>query len=1129
MGKWVPRAALLALVVLLLASSLAGIGQAQAGSTPTYTLLGYVEGTGGVSAPPVPAGVTVLLTSSANGQNYSTQTSLSSGQFSFSSTGNAPGLEPGWWGLSVPPQTHATLEGTNGQALPGTYAVLPQNLTAQFSYLTSSNLTNSVPVTIHDVNIAQENVTVNGTVSFQGHPYAGALVQAIAPGYGNFVLAANTTTSINNKTENLHTGYFSMLVPWGNWILETTIPGAPNYYDQTSLVINQTNAPAGNLNLTVNPSVLSSKSYTTWGYVNLAPPKSGRDPNGGNVTVIGAGSIDSAPVVAGGYYSIGTPGAGTYTVVIATIGEQTVSYTLTVSAGNPSGSSPQNVLVSPWSSVPANYTTTLDWSGGFGRLNVSTAALMESNSVFPQLPNASVGQLWAQLALDWQHNLTFDEANFGAVASWLKSEGPFFPAVQAQTTVNGTALAQNANYTFASNSSCATYCGLSSGLGVGFHWSASYNTTSKVPAGQKSYPLSFEFKHPTNRQTFNYTVKLPAGYVLSANTPLPGQTALVPDGPGGTYTSFTLVSKPSASAGGTFSFSAVKNGTVTASVNVSAHEFTWSNRNVLNTSRGNYTAIAGVGENLTFSALNSTFPTGGNASGYFWTFGDGATNMTKNATTNHTYQAPGKYVGSLLLTASGGSKSTVPFTIYVGSTRPTAVIDVNDSKLLKAPNQEPYLIVNWSTALQFNASTSVSTINAGSGAPSGRISVANWNITDSTSQTWNLTNANGGGSGTNNALSNITNVFADKGAYITQGSANGTAIPGTFYGWQYNVTLTVWDYGGLNDTTHMVILVKDTQKPVPQITLKNGAGGVVPPSGLVEGTNHTALVVLWATNSTDPGNGSIVKYNWKITDASNTSVNVNFNRTSTGPSYPLPTGIPIWLAPQEGSYTINLTVTDRANNTNYVTKALTVALNLTARPILSATNLTAPTTMTDGSTYTISVNVTNIGGNASTADSTAVHFYLLPPSGSGTEITIGGSPGSVKFYGWINHTRESTTLNATGLFDIAWNHTATAEIQFTPSRTGTWDVWANATCVNEFPADYKSAQNQAHVQVTLNPNPIIADEEYAAVGGAVVLAIIVIVLYFRRRRSPKPSTKGSGGSGSGKLERGTSKKDDDED
>ncbi|HEV2520413.1 MAG TPA: PKD domain-containing protein [Thermoplasmata archaeon] len=1127
MGKGVPRAALLALAFLLLASPLAWVGQAQASPTPTYTLLGYVEGPGGVNAPPVPAGVTVVLTSSASGQTYSTQTSLSSGQFTFSSSSNAPGLQPGWWGLSVPPQTHATLQGAGGVSLPGEYAVLPLNQSAQYLYLNATALTNSAPQYIHDVSIDQENVTVNGTVSFQGRPYAGASVAVLAPTFNSFALANNTTTNVNNKSQNLHTGYFSMKVPWGSWVLVTTIPGVPNYYNYTPLVVNT--APV-TTNLTVNPSVVSSKSFTTWGYVNLAPPKTGRDPNGGNVTVFevagpSPGSIFHSAVVPGGFYSVGTEGPGTYLVTIATVGCQTVSYTLTVTALNPSGSVPHNVNVVCGQAPPAAYATVLNWSTGFGKLNVTTHAVLANDSVLPQLANASIGQLWAQLALDWQHNLTFAQANFAKVAAWVASGGPFFPAGQAGTTVNGTGYGQPANVTFSSASGCLTFCGVNNAAMAWFNWTQNYNLTAKSTGNLKSYPVSFSFKHPTNGQSFNYTVLLPKGYVLSAGTAVPSQSALVPAGPSGTWTSFTLVSKPSPSAGGTLAFTAVKNGTVTASVNVSAKEFTWSNRNVLNTSRGNYTAIAGVGENLTFSGLNSTFPAGTNGTLYAWTFGDGGLNSTKNATTNHTYQTAGKFVGSLVLTSSGGAKSTVPFTIYAGSTKPQAVITVNSTKVQTASNGIPYLIVNWSTPLQLNASKSVSTINAG-GAPSGRISVAFWNLTDSTSQTYNLTNANGGSRGVNNALSNITNTFVNKGHYVTQGTANGTPIPGTFFGWQYNVTLTVWDYGGRNSTAHMVILVRDTQKPVPVVVLKNGAGKPIPASGLVEGANHTALVVLWATNSSDPGNGSIAKYHWKVTDTSNKSANWTFDRASSAPGFPVPGGISVWLPPQKGAYTVNLTVTDRANNSAYLTTPLTVAVNLSVRPILSVSNLTAPTTMTDGSSYTISVNVTNLGGNASVARNVSVRFYLLPPSGSGVPITIGGSPGAVSFYGWINHTKLASTANATGLFSLAYNHSARAQIQFTPSRTGTWDVWVNATASNEFAPDYTSGENQAHVQVTLNPNPIIADEEIAAVVGAVALAIILIVLFYRRKRAPKASSKGSGGGG--KLERGASKKDEDD-
>ncbi|HEV2166514.1 MAG TPA: hypothetical protein VGS23_06025, partial [Thermoplasmata archaeon] len=304
---------------------------------------------------------------------------------------------------------------------------------------------------------------------------------------------------------------------------------------------------------------------------------------------------------------------------------------------------------------------------------------------------------------------------------------------------------------------------------------------------------------------------------------------------------------------------------------------------------------------------------------------------------------------------------------------------------------------------------------------------------------------------------------------------------------------------------------------------------VIPSQGLVEAANHTAEAVLYATNSTDPGNGSIVGYRWAITDSANSSVNITYVRNATAPGYALPGGIATWLQPQKSAYTVNLTVTDRAGNKAWTTTPLTVAVNLSSRPILSTTNLTAPSTMTDGSTYTIWANVTNIGGNTSIARNISVQFYLLPPSGSGVPISIGGSPGSVKFFNWQNKTIVSSSANATGVLPtLAYNHSVKVEIQFTPGRTGTWDLWVNATAQNEFGPDYTSKENQQHVQVVLNANPIVADEEYAAIGGAAVLVIVLIVLLLRRKRAPKPSGKGSG-SGGGRLERGSSKKDEDDD
>jgi hypothetical protein len=183
--------------------------------------------------------------------------------------------------------------------------------------------------------------------------------------------------------------------------------------------------------------------------------------------------------------------------------------------------------------------------------------------------------------------------------------------------------------------------------------------------------------------------------------------------------------------------------------------------------------------------------------------------------------------------------------------------------------------------------------------------------------------------------------------------------------------------------------------------------------------------------------------------------------------------------------------------------------------------------MTDGKSYTIWVNVTDTIGKNSTAENVAVLFYLLPPSGSGSQIAIGGSPGSVQWFGYTNGTVNSTSAGS-GTIAIKYNQTYRAEVTFNPARTGNWDVWANATASNEFAGNYAPGGNQAHIAVTLNQNPIVQYEEYGAIAAVAIVVIVAIVL-FLRRRSAGPSTKASSGSSKTGLERGGSKKGKDED
>ncbi|HEY6237626.1 MAG TPA: PKD domain-containing protein, partial [Thermoplasmata archaeon] len=906
MRNALPRVALWAVTLVMLAATLASLPGAMAAPTPTYTLLGYVDQAGGPSPPPVPVGVTVDLISSATHQTYSTTTTSASGQFSFGSGNTGGTLAPGWWGLWVPPQAHVNLYG----CMP--CAVLPLSQNPQYYWENSTSLTtqstSANPVTITGVTLSPYNATIWGNASYLGHPVAGATVELLAPTFNGFVLAQNTTVATATNTTVV--GEYSLSVPWGTWVLETIVPGSPNHYRFIQVTVNASQ-------MTVNPSV---QDYLGWGFVNQASNPSAHVPAGGNVTVFDPtnGYIYSSPTPAGGFYSFGTypagftgPGAQTLDVILSEVGWQTVSYPLTISGANHNGGANPKVVYTTPIAPPATYSTTLDFSKGFGLVNVSTHATLLNDSVFPELANGSVGQLWAQLALDWQSNLTFNAANLGGVLGWINSSGPFFPAGQDVLTVNGTGYGQPTNYTFANSTTCTTFCGLTSNDSLQLNWAQTYNATATIPVNSKTYAIDLNFRHPTNGEAFNYTVTLPSGYVLNAGSVAPSQSRLIPAGPNGTWTKFTLVSQPSTTPSSTASFTIVKYAAVTANVNVTTANFAYSSDNVLNQTHGNYTVIVGVGENATFSALNSTFPRGNNGTLYAWNFGDATPVVnTSQPTTYHTYGAAGKFSGSLTLTSSGGQLNAVAFTVYTDDEVPVASISTN-ATLNHTGSGAAYVVVNWSTLLHFNASNSTDQLNTGTSLP-GIVSIATWNISTGTSTVTPANYSRGAGS---DPFHNLTQAFLGVGPYLTNGDVNGTLVPLT--GWQYNVTLQVWDSAGHRSTAYLAVLVKDTQKPTPVANLLDSRGRTVSSSGIVEGSgNHTAAVTFSATNTTDPHNGSVVTYSWNVTNSGNsTFAKLLFNQTSAGPSYKLPSPKPqYWLDPQAKPYTVNLTTTDRAGN-----------------------------------------------------------------------------------------------------------------------------------------------------------------------------------------------------------------------
>jgi PKD domain len=1113
-GRLPPRLrhALLALVVAVLAlASFASLPGAL-GASPNYVISGLVLQPNGYG---VPNGVTVQLTSSATHAVYTTTTG-SGGAFQFNSSNTGGALAIGWWGLAVQPQSDI-----HSSACGGPFrecAVLPASSAPQYYWESAANLTTTVTRTISDVSFVTYNATVNATVTYGGVGVNGGTVELISPDYPTFALSENTTNA---------TGVTTFPAPSGSWLLYAEAPGSPSHFSYTPETI--PTSGVDHLTLDIN-------NYLVYG--SISSSTGGLEAAGFNATLIdtssGAEQYDTyAQYSSTGYsYAVGTyptgftgTGAETFELVLSPIGYAPAFLPLSVSSTTQSGfasANPHNVVVTPMA-PPAVYNTTLNYSSGkngaaFGLLNVTTVASLGNYSVFPDLANASVGQLWGQLALDFAHSTKLLGTTFNStVIPWIQAQGPFFPAGEASAVINGTGFGQPTNYTTptpnpAITGGYAASYDLTSAQGLSMKWSQVYNTTTGLPKGGTGgeYTFAFNFRHPTNSQSINYTVILPKGFVLKAGTAAPPASKLVPAGPGGTWTKFYLDSEPSSSTYSLANFTAVKYSSISARVNVSVPTFTFSTKNVLNDSRTNYTAVVGLGENVTFSAINSTYPAGTNGSLFVWHFGDGATNTTSQSTTYHIYTTTGRFNATLNVTSSGGQSNKIGFTIYVGDLPPTANIEGNWTT---AENQsaggDQYIILNWSQSLTFNLTGSMSTLYPN--APvDGVISDAVWNLT-SHNFTKILGNFSAGAGA--NTTTPVSYSFQGAGFFLTTGMVDGNPV--SFKGWQYNLTLTVWDGQGHSANTTLVVLVRDTEKPIAVVLAYNAAGNLLSSAGITEGTNNLAFVKLSGKNSTAPHNGTIASYSWVVNNTSNSTFKVTNQHEAWNYTFP----------PQLKPYTVNLTVTDTAGNTAYTDYALTVAYNTTIRPILTLLNeteTTGITSMTAGTSYTWWFNITNTGGKLSTAKNVQLLVSLTGTGASAPGGNTAGTPGSVKWYNVsANGTVATSPLAPGSTITLVYNQTIRAEITLTPSITGTKYLWGNATCSNCY--TYTKAVN--YVQVTISQNETQLILEYVAIGAGAVIIIIALVLLLRRRGKPS-STSSKGG---GRLERGSSKDEDEDD
>lgn len=1066
------KCALLATVLVLVMSIFAQVALA---SGPTTNKLA-VEVT--VNGQPAPAKVNVTVTNPANGAQCVAPTGT--GGYAFFTSTACPALQSGWWSANVEPQVDEVATGLPAMLfLPAT-----QEAPAQF-YSASLLASGTAAAYVNGVKELPLSSAIHGNVTYGGSvltsPVSVRLLDASFPG---FVIASTSQPTGAN---------FALDAPQGTW----TLVAAGNVTGATTERYNYTMVSVTSSRVQQN---LSLGNYLISG--SIEPTNGVFFTNPVNLTLYQTSttgiysrvSDTGSPYFQMGDFATPSGGANQFLLFLAPVGYSTSWAYVTASAGSPSTSLTVHVI--PDSMAPTQSTTVISFPTVFTSATVNSWVNMTNDSTFPVLANSTVGDLWAQIGLDFGGGVpNATTSAFSAFRSWLNSTGPIYPVDAMGLAVNGTSYNDTGAYGRASTSIAGT-TPFTSSAGFQYNTSGSYQIAkgAKLVANGNSYNLLFGFDYATAQEAYHYRFVLPTGYVLSAGTQAPAGTSLVPSGPGNTWTSFTLIPGTSYSGMGSANFTVVKYSKVTAIVNVTSSNFAFSAKNILNSSRSNYTALVGEGQPVDLSAANSLVPAFLNVTKYTWNFGDGSSPLsTTNASVTHIYNTSGKLTGSVTLLANGGETSQANFTLYVGNLPPTPYISLNDTHhVWNTTTHQGYVYVNWSNTLRFNATGSTSTIASGVSVP-GILSVALWNV--SAGKTFfpatNFSISTGA-----KVTNNWTFQFLGAGPYVAGNTTvMGQTLP--LFGWVYKVTLTLWDAGGNRANATLWVLVNDTEKPVALGSIQNAAGQNV--TSVTEGPSGYAVVTLVDKFSYDPHNGSIAWYNWTVKNAKTPSINKwTSNSTKSTP-------ITLDLNASLGTYNFTLTVADLAGNRANVTLPLTVAVNATTRPILQLSNMSAPGSMQEGSSYTIWVNVTNNGGNLSIAHNVSLVFYLTDQNGNNRRVLAQGSQ-----IVWYNDT---TTLNGTaaftGLATIHAHDTFRAEAHITaPSTTGSFTLWANATATNEFPGAYISGANVQHTTVTINANPLYQDLVYVAIAVVVVVIIVVGVIVYRRR-SRGPSVKKS--------------------
>ncbi len=748
-------------------------------------------------------------------------------------------------------------------------------------------------------------------------------------------------------------------------------------------------------------------------------------------------------VVSGSLYTFYAP-AGSYSMIIDANGYTAYRTDLTLS-GSPTTVLANAVLAS---SPPESYLTTVlfgakDWNN----ITIYRNWTLNPDSTLAGLSPAGVRNLRDQLNFTFGNGLgdgTVSPNDVAAFTNWLRQNGPVYVTTDAFMLLNGQGYTSSVTSFVVSVSNT-----LPNAAGkVWINTTATYHleSTAWITYGQPKYYLNMTLFPDTNTTVYHnetYIVQLPLAYEMASDT-------IVPSGSITTY-NFTRITVDPGLTTGTpvirMVLQKALSGTARATVIGPAGKFY-----VANASFDNYQAYIAANASITFSGQQSTDPVGNIQNANFtWEF-EANTNPSVvgwGITSTHEYATPGQFTVNLTVLQSGGNVTYRNITVWVDGAAPLANFKTNYTGSGSAVGMT--LHINESATVKF---TSLSTDLAYPGKTGVILNAGYKWVFDNTSVP----------------------------------DATGSTVNWTFSkpGW-YRVILNVTDaVGNTGVNATMVVIVNDTQPPVPSFAILDPNNDYAPVTSLMEGHLYTFNA---STTTDNYDSVSNLTFNWTIAGP----IFLANGTALAGTSHPFDgMNITFGWSSWNLSYAVTLTAKDRGFGSgipNVGTKTFneSVQIDWSKHPDLYVNVGTAKISTSSpesGQAVTITLNVTNKPSRG-----TASNVYVTVTEGTGSGATTLMNKQFVG-NGW------SMSKDGSAATTIPSGTTVTLTITVTVVGQGNKTLTVLVADTNE-PYTVVTAENQATLSINvLQP----AWVTYAIIGAiAGVFLVVIGAMYYRRK------------------------------